>query len=104
MLRSNGRETFQISENRSVLKTQIVCPAELRRFYRQIISVEDARPDAEEARKFCSDIWDKPVKHNRGAACLKKVREELISEKQTDLQTLSVLLSKCRVRRSQNKI
>lgn len=70
-------------------------------------STEEDNTNAEETRKLQSNIW-KPVNHNRDSIWLKKMSEEVVSEKQSDLRLSNALmnkvLKKCQIGSAQEKI
>ncbi len=51
-------------------------------------SSESLIPDADEARKFWSSIWESPVEHNTQAEWLKEIKEEMteLNHKQEDIE------------------
>lgn len=71
MYQSNQKRLFERIENKARL--------------------DDAIPDAEESKKFWSDIWDNPAYHNEEAKWLKDIEMELTNVRKQEEISISLL-------------
>ena len=58
---------------------------------------ENVIPDADEIKKFWSDIWSVHKEHNRNAECLNNIKNDIGDNRQEELAvTADMVTSQCR--------